>query len=254
MNRQKILALAALGLPLFALHAEVEKLTYPDARQSDLVEDLHGQKVADPFRWMEEIDSDETKAWVAAQAELAQSYLSKLPGRERIEKRLEAIWDYDKIGMPRREGGRVFYSRQSGLQNQAVLYWREDNEGAEEKVLLDPNKLSEDGTVALSGYSVSEDGKFLAYGLSSSGSDWKEWRVREIESGNDQPDHIRWSKFSGASWSTDGSGFCYSRFDEPEEGEAMKGANYFHKLYFHKLGDGQSQDELLVRTRTAPAS
>ncbi|MGI9244435.1 MAG: prolyl oligopeptidase family serine peptidase [Verrucomicrobiales bacterium] len=231
------------------MQAEAEKLIYPEARQSDLVEQLHGESVADPYRWMEEIDSGETKAWIAAQAELAQGYLSKLPGRERIEKRLEEIWNYDKIGMPRREGGRVFYSRQSGLQNQSVLYWREDREGAPEKVLLDPNKFSEDGTVALSGYSVSEDGKFLAYGLSSSGSDWKEWRVREIESGNDQPDHVRWSKFSGASWSTDSKGFCYSRFDEPKEGEELKGANYFHKLYYHKLGDGQSQDELLYERK-----
>lgn len=249
MIRRMTLSMAALGLPLFTLQAQVEKLTYPTARKADLVEELHGQQVPDPYRWLEEIDSDETKAWVAAQAQLAQGYLSELPGRDRIAKRLEEIWDYDKIGMPRREGGRVFYSRQSGLQNQAVLYWREDADGAEEKVLFDPNKLSEDGTVALSGYSVSEDGKFLAYSLSSSGSDWKEWRVREIESGNDQPDHIRWSKFSGASWSTDNRGFCYSRFDEPKEGEALKGANYFHKLYYHKLGDGQSQDELLYERK-----
>jgi len=249
MDRRKLVTLATLGLSLIALQAEVEKLRYPEARKSDLVEQLHGQAVADPYRWMEEIDSEETKAWVAAQAKLAQGYLSQLPGRERIEKRLEEIWDYDKISMPRRESGRLFYSRQSGLQNQAVLYWREDEAGAEEKVLLDPNRLSADGTVALSGYSVSEDGKFLAYGLSSSGSDWKEWRVREIDSGNDQPDHIRWSKFSGASWTTDSKGFCYSRFDEPKEGEELKGANYYHKLYYHKLGDGQSQDELLYERK-----
>ena len=222
-------------------------MSYPEARESELVEDLHGEKVADPYRWLEEIDSEETRAWVAAQAQLAQGFLSKLPGRERIEGRLAEIWDYDKIGMPRREGGRVFYSRQAGLQNQSVLYWREDQDGAEEKVLLDPNQLSEDGTVALSSYSVSEDGKFLAYGLSSSGSDWVEWRVRRIDSGEDLPDHIRWSKFSGASWSVDGKGFCYSRFDKPEEGEAYKGTNYHHKVYYHQLGTSQSEDTLIYQ-------
>lgn len=245
MSHRLAIVLAAAGLSCFNARSEVAKLNYPEARKGDLIEDLHGEKVADPYRWLEEIDSAETRAWVAAQAKLAQGYLSKLPGRERIEKRLEAIWDYDKIGMPRRDGGRVVYSRQTGLQNQSVLYWREDKPGAAEKVLLDPNKLSEDGTVALSGYSVSEDGKFLAYGLSSAGSDWKEWRVREISSGNDQPDHIRWSKFSGADWSVDGKGFCYSRFDEPEEGETFRGANHFHKIYYHRLGDGQGQDELV---------
>ncbi|MFT5108141.1 MAG: prolyl oligopeptidase [Pseudoalteromonas tetraodonis] len=251
MTSLTILTLAAIGPSVLSTQATAEKLSYPNAREADVVDELHGKKVADPYRWMEEIDSKETKQWVAAQAELAQGYLSKLPGRERIEKRLEAIWDYDKIGMPQREGGRVFYSRQSGLQNQSVLYWREDKPGTAEKVLLDPNQLSEDGTVALSGYSVSDDGKYLAYGLSSSGSDWKEWRVREIESGKDLPDYIRWSKFSGASWSTDGKGFCYSRFDAPAEGAAFKGANYFHKVYYHKLGDEQSQDELLFERKDA---
>ena len=245
MTRRITLALAAIGLPLFHTGAEVTRLEYPEARQADLVEVLHGQKVGDPYRWLEAIDSDETKQWVAAQAQLAQDYLSGLPGRERIEDRLEEIWNYEKIGIPRRDGGRVFFTRHSGLQNQAVLYWREDEEGAEEKILLDPNKLSEDGTVALSSYSASDDGKYLAYALSSAGSDWKEWKVREVATGKDLPDHVRWSKFSGASWSTDGKGFCYSRFDEPEEGVAFKGANHFQKIYFHKLGDTQEQDELI---------
>jgi len=252
MTRWKPLTLALFGcvFPIAMTNAEdAKKLVYPEARTADLVEVLHGKKVGDPYRWLESIDSDETKEWVAAQSKLAQDYLSKLPGRERIEKRLEEIWNYEKIGMPRRDGGRVFYSRHSGLQNQAVLYWREDKEGAEEKVLLDPNKLSEDGTVALSGYSVSEDGKYMAYGLSSAGSDWKEWRVREIATGKDEADHLKWSKFSGASWSMDGKGFCYSRFDEPKEGETFKSANYFHKLYFHTLGEEQSQDVLLYERK-----
>ena len=249
MIRQTIQLLAAIGLPLFQVKADMEKLTYPEARKGDVVEDLHGTKVADPYRWLEHLDSDETKAWVAAEAKLAEGYLSKLPGRERIQKRLEAIWDYEKIGMPRRQGGRLFYSRQTGLQNQSVLYWKVDEEGAEEKVLLDPNKLSDDGTVALSGYAVSDEGKHLAYGLSSSGSDWKEWRVREIDSGKDLPDRVRWSKFSGASWSPDGKGFLYSRFDEPAEGAKFKGANYFHKVYYHKLGDAQADDELIYERK-----
>ncbi|MEN9279158.1 MAG: prolyl oligopeptidase family serine peptidase, partial [Thermostichus sp. DG_1_5_bins_95] len=154
------------------------------------------------------------------------------------------LWNYEKYSQPFKEGGRYFYFKNSGLQNQSVLYTQ--NSLAEEgRVLLDPNTFSEDGTVALSGIAISENGRYLAYGLSQSGSDWQEWRVRDIETGEDLPDHIRWVKFSGASWTKDSQGFFYSRYDEPAAGNEYEGTNYFQKLYYHRLGTPQSEDQLV---------
>jgi prolyl oligopeptidase len=146
--------------------------------------------------------------------------------------------------VPYREGGRYFFSKNTGLQNQSVLYAAQQLPG-DAKALLDPNTLSKDGTTALSGVDISDDGKYVAYGLAMAGSDWQEWKVRDIESGKDLEDHVKWIKFSGASWMRDSSGFFYSRYDEPESAEKLRGANYFHKIYFHKLGTPQSEDVLV---------
>jgi prolyl oligopeptidase len=220
-------------------------LSYPPSRQDpQVVDDYHGQKVADPYRWLEDLDSDETRAWVEAQNQVTFGYLRGIPVRQRLQERLTQLWDYEKYSQPFKEGNRYFYFKNDGLQNQSVLYTQKSLED-EARVLLDPNTLSEDGTVALAGIAISEDGRYLAYGLSSSGSDWQEWKVRDIETGQDLTDHIRWVKFSAASWTKDSQGFYYSRYDEPAAGTEYEGANYFQKLYYHRLGTPQSEDLLV---------
>ncbi len=218
--------------------------TYPPCERSDHVDVLHGVSVPDPYRWLEELDSAQTRQWIKAENKLTFDYLEQIPARERIRRRLAELWDYDKFGTPFKKGGRYFFTHQSGLQNQAVLYWLAALDG-EPQVLLDPNELSQDGTVALTGWAISDDGRLLAYALSASGSDWQTWRVREVDSGRDLADVIEWAKFSGAAWTADGAGFFYSRYDAPPEGATFKEANYFHKLYYHRLGDAQAGDTLV---------
>ena len=218
-------------------------LVYPRTKTVDVVEELHGVRIADPYRWMEDLDSPELKAWIDAQNEVTFGYLEQIPERQRINQRLTELWDYEKYGTPYKRGGRYFFSKNDGLQNQYVLYVAESL-GAEPRVLLNPNELSEDGTIALAGTSVSEDGKLLSYALSEAGSDWVEYHVRDIDTGRDLPDHLKWIKFSGASWTKDGHGFFYSRYDEPT-GDKLAEANYYQKLYYHRLGTPQSQDELV---------
>jgi prolyl oligopeptidase len=218
--------------------------TYPPAPRSDTVDDYHGTRVADPYRPLEDPDAPQTRAWVEAENRVTAAFLEAIPARPAIKKRLTELWDYEKFGVPFQEGGRYFYSRNSGLQNQSVLYTAEAIDG-EPRALLDPNTLSPDGTVALTGLAVSHDGALVAYGLAAAGSDWQEWRVREVDTGRDRPDHLRWIKFSSASWTKDGTGFYYSRFPEPQPGEDLKGTNYFHKLYFHRLGTPQQEDVLI---------
>jgi len=219
-------------------------LVYPVTRRADFVETLHGVQIPDPYRWLEDDRSPETEAWVKAQNEVTGAYLETIPARDSIRRRLTELWDYEKIGVPFRRGGRYFFTRNDGLQNQSVLYWQATLDG-EPRMLLDPNTLSGDGTVALGPYAVSPDGQYLAYSLAAAGSDWQEWHVRRVETGEDLPDVIRWSKFSGAAWTHDNLGFYYSRYAEPAEGEAYKGANYYQKLYYHRLGVAQAQDRLV---------
>ena len=219
-------------------------MDYPVSPRADHVDLLHGVEVPDPYRWLEELDSEQTQAWIAAQNELTFDYLAQIPARERIRQRIGELWNFEKWSVPVKHGGRYFYTRNDGLQNQSVLYWQASLVG-EPRLLLDPNTLSEDGTVALTDFSVSEDGRLLAYGLSGAGSDWQEWRVRDVESGRDLADHLQWVKFSTAAWTHDGRGFFYSRYDEPAEGAAYSGANYYQKLYYHRLGAPQSADELI---------
>jgi prolyl oligopeptidase len=226
------------------LPAHMTKLTYPPTRTVDQVDDFHGVSVPDPYRWLEDANSDETKAWVTAQNQVTDAYLSAIPQREAIRRRLTALWDYEKYGLPHREGSRYFFSKNSGLQNQSVMYVAETLDDTP-RVLLDPNTFSQDGTVALSGTAVSEDGKYLAYGLSKAGSDWQEWCVRDIDTGEDTEDSLKWIKFSGASWTKDSKGFFYSRYTEPEPGQALQEANYYRKLYYHVVGEHQNQDRLI---------
>ena len=216
---------------------------YPVARKSDQVDDYHGTKVADPYRWLEDLDSAETAKWVAAENKLTFDFLNSIPQRAAIKERLTRLWNYEKFGVPIKEGSRYFYTRNSGLQNQSVLYTVTSLD-AEPRMILDPNTLSADGTVAVSGVQASPDGKLLAYSLSASGSDWQEWKVRDVQTTKDLSDQLKWVKFSSVSWIRDGKGFFYSRYDEPKA-DALKGANYFQKVYFHKLGTPQAEDVLV---------
>ena len=216
---------------------------YPPARKSDQVDDYHGTKVTDPYRWLEDLDSEETRNWVEAENKLSFGYLASIPARNALKDRLTKLWNYEKYGIPFKEGNRYFYTRNSGLQNQAVLYTVTGLD-AQPQMVLDPNTLSADGTVAVSGLQVSPDGKLLAYSLSASGSDWQEWKVRDVETSKDLSDRLQWVKFSGVSWTRDGKGFFYSRYDEPK-GDTLKATNYFQKVYFHKLGTDQNQDVLV---------
>lgn len=222
----------------------MKRLTYPITSKGEDVDEYHGIKVADPYRWLEDADSDETRQWIEAQNKLTFAYLANIPSRERIKDRLTRLWNYERFGIPFKEGGRYFYERNSGLQNQSVLYVA-DSLKAKPRVLLNPNKLSPDGTVALTSLSVSQNGNFLAYALSTAGSDWQEWRVREIETGKDLTDHLKWIKWSGAAWTHDHKGFFYSRYPEPKPGEELQTTNYYNKLYYHRLGTHQSEDILV---------
>ncbi|HEY6121085.1 MAG TPA: prolyl oligopeptidase family serine peptidase [Pyrinomonadaceae bacterium] len=221
----------------------IKPIKYPNTKKIDQVDDYHGVKVADPYRWLEDLDSPDTTRWVEEENSLAFSFLNEIPARKTLKDRLTKLWNYEKFGVPFKEGNRYFYSRNSGLQNQSVIY-TVTALTAQPRVLLDPNTLSTDGTVALSGEAVSDNGKLMAYSLSASGSDWQEWKVRDIETGKDLADDIKWVKFSGASWTPDSQGFFYSRYDEPKS-DAMKGTNYFQKLYYHRLGTPQSEDVLI---------
>ncbi|MCY1075465.1 prolyl oligopeptidase family serine peptidase [Archangium lansingense] len=222
--------------------------SYPAARKDNVVDDYHGTQVADPYRWLENPDSPESRQWIEAQNQLAFGYLEKIPLRTQLKQRMTELWDYEKYGVPWREGNRYFFNRNNGLQSQSVLYTADSLE-AEPRVLLDPNTLSADGTVALAGLSITQDGNLMAYGVANAGSDWKEIRVRDVRTGKDLPDVVKWVKFSGASWTKDGKGFFYSRYDEPKAGEALSGTNYFQKLYFHKLGTAQAEDVLVYERK-----
>ena len=219
----------AILLPLFlitmtsAYAAEPSSLKYPVTRQDKVSDVYHGVTVADPYRWLEDDNAAETKAWVKAQNEVTFDYLRKLPRRDKIKARLTKLWNYERVGLPFERGGRWFVMRNSGLQNQSVLHVAESLDG-EQRVLIDPNTMSADGTISLTDSEPSEDGKLLAYGVSHGGSDWNEVRVRDVTTGKDLTDHLRWVKFSGASWAPDGSGVFYSRYDAPAPGSGSSPA------------------------------
>ena len=249
MRTIKTLPIVALVMTSL-LHAQ--SITYPPARKSDVVDDYYGTKVADPYRWLEDVDSPETRAWVEAENRVTFAYLEQIPERERIRRRLTALWDYPKYGAPFKKGGRYFFFKNAGLQNQSVLYTQASLTAVPE-VLLDPNTLSADGTVALSILAFSEDGRTLVYGTSGSGSDWQEFRVRDVLTKRDKSDHLNWIKFSSAAWTHDGAGFFYSRYPEPAQGaDAMLDVNRNQKVYYHKLGTAQSADRLIYERPDHP--
>jgi prolyl oligopeptidase len=240
----RLVALVALLAFASSLAMAQSAFVYPKARRSTHVDTYHGTKVADPYRWLEDPDSAETKAWVEAQNKLTNAYLAKIPQRAALKARLTELWNYERYGLPWKRGGKYFFTRNSGLQNQAVLYVA-DTLNDKGRVLLDPNTLSPDGTVALTGTSVSPDGTILAYGLAASGSDWQEWRFRDVRTGVDMPDVIKHIKFSGVSWAKDNRGVYYSRYPAASEETKLEDSNYNQKLYFHMLGASQDNDVLI---------
>ena len=234
--------LIAAVAPLSAL----AQIVYPDTRTVAVEDEFHGRAVADPYRWLEDDirESQEVADWVEAQNEIAFSYLAAIPERDAIRARLQELWDYERFGTPRRIAGRYFFTRNDGLQNQSVLYTQATLDSAP-TVLLDPNTWSEDGTVSLGGWVVSDDGRYLAYARSRAGSDWNDWHVREVDTLRDLPDRLGWSKFGTVSWTGDGLGFFYTRFPEPRSGEAYQAPNLHQKVYYHRLGTPQSVDVLV---------
>jgi prolyl oligopeptidase len=228
----------------------MNRLTYPTTKTVNQIDDYHGVKVSDPYRWLEDLDSSDTHAWIEAQNKVTFAYLGQITGRERIRQRLSEIWNYERFSPPEKYGEHYFYTHNDGLQNQAVLYVVDSLEAAP-RVLLDPNTLSTDGTVALKSYAINEEGTRVAYGVSSGGSDWEEWRVLDVDSRKNTDDVLKWVKFSAVSWRRDGTGFYYSRYDEPR-GNALKTANKFQKLYFHRLGEKQSDDQLIYERKDQP--
>ncbi len=243
--------LAALSVSLFTAcieSPEVFVLNYPEARKSDQIDEYHGSKVADPYRWLEDPSSKETRKWIEAENKLTQQFLGRIPERDEIRDRLKTLWNYERYSIPRERAGKFFFEKNDGLQNQAVLYVADSME-AEPRVLLDPNKWSDDGTADLAGWTVSHDGSMVAYGVSKAGSDWREWRVIEVDTGRKLLDQIQWVKFSGVSWAPKDRGLYYSRYDEPEKGEEYTGANYYQKLYYHPLGEPQSTDKLIYERK-----
>jgi len=237
-------ALAVDGAKDAANGFDATELAYPKAPRGRQVDEYFGVKVADPYRWMEDVDSPEVKEWIEAENRLTESWLAAVPEREAMKRRLMELVNFERYTPPVRRGARYFYSHNTGLQNQNVMYWQQGLEG-EPRVLLDPNTMSPDGTVALSGVSITDDGRLAAYSIADAGSDWVKWHVREVETGRDLEDVVEWSKFSSASWLKDGSGFFYEGYDAPPDGDALKAANYFHKIFFHKLGTPQSEDRLV---------
>ncbi len=226
-----------------------KRLNYPVAKKVDTVDTYFGTKVADPYRWLEDDNSQETGEWVKAENKVTNDYLSQIPYRDTIKKRLQELWNYPKLSAPFKESNHYFYFKNNGLQNQSVLYIQDDL-NKEAKVLLDPNKLSDDGTVALAGLDVSKDGKYLAYSIARSGSDWNEIFVRDIKTGKDLKDHLKWVKFSGISFYKDG--FYYSRYDEPKQGSELTKSNKFQKVFYHIVGNDQSKDKLIYQDTENP--
>ncbi len=210
---------------------DAKKWTYPVPPQTDTVDEYHGQKIKDIYRTLEDSDEPNTRTWIEAENKLTDGFLKSIPQRTAIQQRLTKLWNYERFGLPVERNGKLFWTRNDGLQNQEVLYVA-DSPTAEPRVLLDPNTLREDGTVALSDWVPSDDGKLLAYGLAEAGSDWRTWYVRDVATGKDLADKLQWVKFSQAAWMPDGSGFFYSRYDAPAAGAELTGALEHQQLFF----------------------
>lgn len=219
-------------------------LKYPPAAKGPQVDNYHGTSVADPYRWLENPDSPETRAWIQAENALTSSYLAAIPERAAIRARLEQVQNYQRYGSGFKAGGRYFYYMNTGLQSQNVLYVQ-DALNAKPKVLLDPNAMSKEGIVSLSTVNVSHNGRYVTYSINRAGSDWQEFRIREIDTGKDLPEVLKWAKFTGASWTHDNKGFFYSRYDAPADGNPLTSVNTNQKLYYHRVGQQQSRDQLI---------
>ena len=236
------LAMSSANAPKLAAQSSPH---YPVARKSDQSDSYFGKSVADPYRWLEDTDSPETKQWVEAENALTFQYLNAIPERASIKEQLTRVWNYPKYAVPIKRGKDYFITENSGLQNQAVIYMQRGLKGVR-KLVLDPNTLSTDGTVALGPWDATENGKYLAYAVAAAVSDWEEIRVRDLEKGVDLPDTLKWVKFSNIAWTKDHKGFFYSRFDEPTSGNAMLAKNTGQKLYYHLLGEPQAKDQLIL--------
>ncbi len=242
-----------LQLFLFLLAASLfsaAQVRYPETKKSDVVEDYHGTKVADPYRWLEDDNSEETKAWVKEQNKVTNDYLAKIPFRDQVKKRLEELWNYPKYSSPFKEGDYYYFFKNDGLQNQSVIYRQVGLKG-EPEVFIDPNKLSEDGTAALAGWGFSKKSKYLAYAISQSGSDWQKGYLMDVKTKKKLDDQLDWLKFTGFSWKGD-DGFYYTRYPEPVAGEQLKGKNESPKVYYHKIGTQQSEDVLIYEDKEHP--
>lgn len=235
--------------------AQTDLMSLPDTATQDVVDDYFGRQIADPYRWLEDTESDATAAWIEAQNKVTDAYLESIPQRREMLEKLQRIWNYERFSLPRSAGDRYVYSHNDGLQDQSILY-KSDSLAAslsgDRQTLIDPNSLSEDGTIALAGTSISDDGKLIAYGIADGGSDWRTWKVRDIESGKNLDDVVQWVKFSGIAWKPDGSGFFYGRYDRPTDNELLTGTNENQKLYFHRIGDDQSSDTLVLERPDFP--
>jgi prolyl oligopeptidase len=246
-NTLPLLILTALLCSSTTLYSQT--VTYPKTKKIEFTDTYHGMKVPDPYRWLEDDNSAETKEWVKAENEVTHAYLDAIPFRNKIRERLEKIWNFPRYGTPSQENKYIIFSKNDGMQNQSVLYIQDGLTGTP-RVLLDPNKLSANGTVALGSTAISHDGKYFAYSIAKAGSDWNEINVMEIESGKLLPDQIKWVKFSGISWK--GDGFYYSAYDAPASGQELSKKNEYHKVYFHKLGTSQEKDQLIYKNDNFP--
>ena len=251
LNTNRYFICFCLLISFFFITGFDTRVDYPRSKTVDVFDTYHGQVVSDPYRWLEDLDSEETQSWVKTQNQFTDQYLTNLPEIEAIKTILDKALDQATHSVPFREQSKYFYYYNSGDWQQSKLYYKENNQGRE-KLVLDPNQFSEDGTVALSGVSVSSDAKLLAYAISDGGSDWKTWKIRNLETGLDLEDKILWSKFSGAEWLKDNSGFYYSAYSEPQAGAELQDVNTNQKLYLHKIGEKQSSDLLIYARPDEP--
>jgi len=246
-----ILVPAVCGIVALCADQKVNKITYPNAKKSDVVDNYFGANIPDPYRWLEDTNSAETTAWVEEENKVTQAYMAQIPERDRIRKRLTELFNYERYTNAFEVAGKYFLFRNDGLQNQDVLYVLDTLDGSE-RVLLDPNTIRADGTAALSGLSVNRQGKLAAYAIAQAGSDWSEWHVRDVTTGRDLEDSVQWTKFTNAEWTAEGTGFYYQRFPQPDDKAALTASNQNAQLYFHRLGQPQKSDQLVYERPDQP--
>jgi prolyl oligopeptidase len=251
MTRRSLSILLLLTMACSPAEPPKPAITYPTTAKGTVVDDLHGTKVPDLYRWMEDLESKDVAAWIAAQNAITEPFLASLPHRQQLVTRLTALWNYPRVSIPIMQGGQLFYSRNTGLQRQAPLYMRA-NWAAEPRLVIDPNVISEDGSLSLAQYMPSPNARLLAYGLSEGGADWRTLKVRDITTGKDLPDEVRWMRFSGIAWTKDSKGFFYSRYPEPPAGKVLEAALSGQAVYYHRVGTPQSDDLLIYERKDLP--